>query len=772
MKLNSLVSKHKTPIKRKSIFFKYYLIFFLLFIFPVIVGGSILYINTAEKYKKEISSYNALLLKEASQIIDQKLSDIYEAIYTVSLNNSINEYLINNNKDKYYNLKQYYIWNELNTAQTNSDIIEDIVLYSLNDNTVVSSRGGTFEFGRFFEEIYCFEQMSKDDWLESLSKRQRLDTVKKLTLNHKSASINNYQYSSQKRFVIMLSSLPLNTDTKGGVIFFLNGDYFSNQINELNSCIDGKIMILNSRMEYIAGNDYDFYQENYSIIIDLNNNKREHSFCSTKIVDDSYLIDFQDMNSAGWKFIIFNDESAMYRNVNLILKIFLNIVFVFIIIGIITSFLLARHTYKPISSILEKIGIKKLNDENELDYINNIVTQILNEKNNLEVSAEENRSLVRQTIIKSLIEGRDSFSRSFEDKTLNYKFAYFKVVLCYLGCQTNTYMQQINEMINAKSLVIDVLVDSIYNFSVLVINFEKNEEFEEFLNKFCDHVKKIALSINEFYFVYTGNSYKYLRGIRDSYQEALKMSDMKTVSHKNVCEKFSDRQIKDKTIIYSIDGENALSGHVLAGDEKKVDEFLNNIFKNCVEKSITVVEMKYTMNSMFSTLYRCMNTAGTNSNEIFGEIIDINGLNKKMLFDFDGLVNDITVLFLSLTRYIKEQMNKRHQNIYESITGFVKGNYSSDIYMDMLTSEFSLSADYLRKIFKEFSGTTFVNYLNKIRVEKAKELILSSNDNVSEIGLKVGFNNINNYYKTFKRYTGMSPMKYKLQAKELDELRR
>ena len=66
-------------------------------------------------------------------------------------------------------------------------------------------------------------------------------------------------------------------------------------------------------------------------------------------------------------------------------------------------------------------------------------------------------------------------------------------------------------------------------------------------------------------------------------------------------------------------------------------------------------------------------------------------------------------------------------------------------------------------MFKAATGVKLTEYINKYRVDKAATLLLNSDDSVSDIASKVGFDNLNYFDRIFKRYKKLSPKKYKKQ---------
>jgi len=70
-------------------------------------------------------------------------------------------------------------------------------------------------------------------------------------------------------------------------------------------------------------------------------------------------------------------------------------------------------------------------------------------------------------------------------------------------------------------------------------------------------------------------------------------------------------------------------------------------------------------------------------------------------------------------------------------------------------------------MFKKETGQNFINYLTNIRIEKAKELLRSTNLKSYEIAYKVGYDNPTYFSTVFKKLTGMTPLDYK---KDLHDL--
>lgn len=95
-----------------------------------------------------------------------------------------------------------------------------------------------------------------------------------------------------------------------------------------------------------------------------------------------------------------------------------------------------------------------------------------------------------------------------------------------------------------------------------------------------------------------------------------------------------------------------------------------------------------------------------------------------------------------------------------SIADYLNKEYRGKITSKEIENLFESNYDYLNRIFQKMTGYTIFNYLNILRVNKAKELIDTTFIKFSEIGYLVGVEDPYYFSKLFKKYTGMTPSQY------------
>ncbi|NSB17518.1 helix-turn-helix domain-containing protein [Clostridium beijerinckii] len=88
-------------------------------------------------------------------------------------------------------------------------------------------------------------------------------------------------------------------------------------------------------------------------------------------------------------------------------------------------------------------------------------------------------------------------------------------------------------------------------------------------------------------------------------------------------------------------------------------------------------------------------------------------------------------------------------------------NIESQISIKKLSGELNLSEGYISDCFKKHMGMTIMKYAKKIRIDRAKVLLVTTTSSILEIGLTLGFHDQSHFHKVFKSFTGVSPSEYR-----------
>lgn len=134
---------------------------------------------------------------------------------------------------------------------------------------------------------------------------------------------------------------------------------------------------------------------------------------------------------------------------------------------------------------------------------------------------------------------------------------------------------------------------------------------------------------------------------------------------------------------------------------------------------------------------------------------------------FHDYYHSVESLLQRLSDYVK-RIRSVHNDRKEmkKAVEYILENYHKDLNMAMVSNHVSLNYSYFSQAFKEYTGESFVNYLKKIRIQKAKELLETTERKVYEIGALAGFENTKHFNRVFREMEGITPLEYRMQ-KEL-----
>lgn len=117
--------------------------------------------------------------------------------------------------------------------------------------------------------------------------------------------------------------------------------------------------------------------------------------------------------------------------------------------------------------------------------------------------------------------------------------------------------------------------------------------------------------------------------------------------------------------------------------------------------------------------------------------------------------------FLNITDLLKHQSIYAVDDVVEKIQIYMQRNYQKNLTQEFLSCLFYMNRSYLSTLFKNKTGKKFVDYLNDIRIEKAKELLRQSDRKMYQIAKSVGYDNIKYFFRIFKKKEGVTPEQYR-----------
>lgn len=133
------------------------------------------------------------------------------------------------------------------------------------------------------------------------------------------------------------------------------------------------------------------------------------------------------------------------------------------------------------------------------------------------------------------------------------------------------------------------------------------------------------------------------------------------------------------------------------------------------------------------------------------------------LFSLEEVKHYYLGFFMNMCTMLSSQNVYSSDNVVEKLKFYVQRNYQQDLSLDFLSSWFYMNRSYLSHLFKQKTGCNFVDYVNEVRIEKAKQLLLQPDRKMYQVAKAVGYDNVKYFYRVFRKSTGMTPVQYQEQ---------
>lgn len=145
---------------------------------------------------------------------------------------------------------------------------------------------------------------------------------------------------------------------------------------------------------------------------------------------------------------------------------------------------------------------------------------------------------------------------------------------------------------------------------------------------------------------------------------------------------------------------------------------------------------------------------------------------ENMKIQAEGYEFAVTADLLKIFGEIKRQrlyiqkkslsVNKLKQSEQmEAVINLIKHKYNQDITLEDMAATAKLSPKYFCRLFKDSTGRSPIEYLNWFRINMACSSLRDTKDKLADIAYNCGFNDFSYFIKTFRRYKGMTPLKYR-----------
>lgn len=252
------------------------------------------------------------------------------------------------------------------------------------------------------------------------------------------------------------------------------------------------------------------------------------------------------------------------------------------------------------------------------------------------------------------------------------------------------------------------------------------------------------------------------RNLKFLYSEAVKSLDAMFLLGKNRVIRYSSESFdsinKDFEKLHEM--LNSLLKYIEEIDRTQTQVMLENIIEAIKKQNIKHNQFQQLIVEVLVGMSKIIRELNGDVSQVFGEEFDIlEHIRKK--YTLNDAKEWLESLINRTCEYIENIREKRPNSVIREVISYIRENYSADITLKSLAGRFYVNSLYLGQLFKKETGESFNDCLAGIRIENSIKLLKNTDLKVYEIAERVGYKEIQYFYKIFKNVTGSSPSIYR-----------
>ena len=771
-----------------------WLSFVVILIIPLLIG-CILYYNAARIVRDQENYTRLSMLNQVSRNLDMKLRELNTIAINIATSQNIQGFLSADSQLTEDNRFQIYnIIKGLQPLRYGNDFMKDFFIYFKSSDIIIHSTSmSTPRF--FFQYVYTYDDFTFEFWHDTILTGENFDSYLPSMAVHN----QNLPY----RVITIKQPIPITNRGDPSAMLFILVD--EEQLHAMTADLtqQGSVYILddNNVTIFQSGPSKDFSQISLNALSD--------SGATSYLTVDGQDYDITSIQSeqTHWRFLYIIPQSAFMENVSQIQTTSVTLAILFLCLGLTTAFLMAYRNYSPIQQIVKMISIRQegpsVQYANELEFIKNSIaneytkiTQLQKSNNQLNHSNtafmekfRKNMLSMKGSFLAELIKGRISDKEIIKNLLELYQIKFISdafIVILFLFDQprlteTENQQQSLEVMKHILSYSIeDVLSQHLIAYSTeldgdtvaLLINLPHDFQSESSMKKLIAlvaNVQECLINFQRAYFtVGVGEIQKGIHDINLSCKQAKHALDCRILEGCSRVILFQEISMREKenrkSYFYPINLETQLINCVKVGDFKQCEQILYKIFdENSRARNTDLKLAKCMMFSIINSVLKMLD-------EIEVKFHDIPGFETdpvEILMRCESLTDiylKVSSLFDGVCRYINHNKISHNDELKIQIIQYINSFYSDmKLSQSSIADHFDITPQYLSKIFKQMTGQNMVDYINRLRIEKIKILMLNSrNVPVAKISEVVGFGSVRSLDRVFKNLEGITPLEYKL----------
>ncbi|MBM7567051.1 helix-turn-helix domain-containing protein [Paenibacillus sacheonensis] len=763
---------------RHSRIFRNFLISYIVILIIPSLAGYMSY-RTSINVTQSISIENSVTqLQKSQQMLERRMAEVEGFTRQLALNQDL--YVLMNEKQGSDDGNVYGIWKIMKEvmvfSQTN-DFLKNYYIYLRNYNVVLTPGSAYFRPEHYYENAHYTDmtlQQWKTDLLGKTHSREVLP-LKPFAMNGTQTSVISY-----------MQSLPLDSfgaQAPATVVVLIDQKTIASLLAGVKDRYGGWTYVSDAQGQAVS-----MLGIGEEEIKTMNGDGGIDKAKQSQFYHDDLVITIRSA-STGWIYRAGIPRKALMENANDIKYISWSVTGGALLIGLIVGWFLSLRNSAPINRLMgivrEQFGKDAPIGRNAYDFLQGNISTIITSNQALEQELNRQLPLIRDAFLKRLTAGefqtreeiQAAAAQAGTGLTLNDGGVVGILhIHGYTGLDAAETVEILNELSAARLLLKQslrditggILTTDLGSDRVVAI-FPSCEDGETDIDR--SEVQALlepfaASMFSDYKITVTGafgDPFASGMEVSRSYEQAKEtMGYADYIMQRKGFLWYADIRQESTTYYYPLDMELRLISTIRAGEEEEAKRIVQSVLQqNTEDRELSPEMANQLIGELKGTLLKLLDQKAFAESEGFEDAKD-RIMDIQLTGSLDLIRTGLNGIIESMCGMITSKKNDLHIRTVEGIKQFIAERYSdAELTLYRIAEQAERPEKYISQLFKEVTGTNLSDHLEKVRMDRAAELLQEKSLTVDEIAVQVGYNSSHSFRRAFKRVMGVAPSAYR-----------
>lgn len=769
--------------KKRSVVFAWLISYVIVLVIPISFA-ILIYMQASQLLEHEINQSNSFLLKRVQQYMDNLLVDVECLNYEIMFNPNLQ--VVRQHMGPLDDTQQYAAYkavSDFRLYKVSNYSIDQFFIYFPEFDLIISDNTSTDSM-TFYQGHYAQGKFTYREWLDCIRHDYKRENMPQTARNYIQTDIFG------DNMVAFMRPLPITNSNKtemvANLFILLDKSRFLKDAEGIDFTSKGNVFIINGKNQIIASTS----SNEDALTVSYENLQDEYGLSYAEFSGDKVAVSYKKSSVSDWKYVSVIPVSVFMEKLEYISRLMYGSLFFCLLIAGFITYACIRKNYKPLDELL---ALFKNNKDlqfdrrvNEYSFIRQAIHKTMDENSKINYKLMQQNKGLRSLFLTRLLKGKEGSGVHVNDllSTYNIHFGsnFFAVIVFYINDIDDVFEESreldpsqrikliqfimtnvIEELIGRKNTGYMTEVDEMM-VCLLNLDEQRRPVWKEDITGAVSEAKKFIRENYHFEFtVAASDVHETLIGIPHAYNEALQVMEYKKVMARDDLVFYDSMGLQPKAdYYYPLEKEYQLINCIKAGDLNGAGVLLDDIFiRNFGKYTPSIEIVRCLMFNMVSTMLKTMNDIRNNCRydfleemkpvEALMQCCTIGEMKRKML----NIIKNVC-------EYLKEYNQNTDYSIRDRVIEFIDENYNDmNLGNSVIAEALDLNPDYVSAAFKRQTGEGLLDYINTVRIEKAKRALKECTYNLDEIAGKVGYTNTRTFTRLFKKYEGITPGKFR-----------